>query len=304
MLGRVALWVRAMRAPFFTASAMSVVVGAACARYFESAWDWPRFAASLAGVVALHAGANLANDYYDHLSGNDWINRWHNAFSGGSRMIQDGLIPPRRILLAAMVCFAVAAALGAWLEAQVGGWQIPVLAAAGLLLGFLYTATPAKLSYRGLGEGAIFAAFGPLVTMGTYYVQTGRITGAAFWCGVPAGILVMLILVVNEFPDYEADAGAGKRTAVVALGRGRALALVAAAYAAAYGAVAGLAATGAAPAASLWVFVSLPGAAFAVRRIRRHAEDPPGLVAASAAGVLTHLVFCAILAGAYLAAKR
>jgi 1,4-dihydroxy-2-naphthoate octaprenyltransferase len=161
-----------------------------------------------------------------------------------------------------------------------------------------------KLSYRGMGEAAIFVAFGPLATMGAYFVQAGRITGAAFWCGVPAGLLVMLILVVNEFPDWEADAAAGKRTIVVAMGRRRALIFTAAAYAAAYAAAVGLVGRGMAPTGALGVLATAPVAVFAVARIRRYAEEPPRLVAASAAGVLTHLAFCAILAAAYVASRR
>ena len=295
----VRLYLRAMRAPFFTASGMSVMVGAACAWHFGAPRDYVALAVSLVGVIALQAGANLANDYYDHLSRNDEVNRWYGPFSGGSRVIQDGLLPAKSMLAAAGAAFAIAMCAMGYLLATRGGWPIPVLALAGLVIGFLYTADPVRLAYHGLGEAAIFVAFGPLTTMGAYYVQAGRIDEAAFWSGVPPGLLVALILIVNEFPDFEADSSVAKNNLIVLLGLERGVALVAAVYVLAYATVAWMVASGLAPAPALLALATLPAALFVAVRLRRCRLVPPRLQASSAAHVATHLAFCLILAVAY-----
>lgn len=297
---RTLLWIKALRAPFFTASGMSAVVGSAAAWSDGSPRDYTAFAFTVTGVVALHAGANLANDYYDHLSGNDAANKYFNPFSGGSRLIQNRLMPPRHILAGSAVSFAVAALCAAYLLLTRWGWEIPLLGCLGLLLGFLYTAAPVKLSYRGLGEAAIFAAFGPLATAGSYFVQAGHITATAVGCGVPVGILVALILLVNEFPDREADGAAGKRTLIVRLGLDRGLLLCAVLYALAFAAAVALVWAGLAPRWTYIVLAALPLPAFALLHLSRHSSSPGRLVPSSAAGVLTHLAFSALMALSYL----
>jgi 1,4-dihydroxy-2-naphthoate octaprenyltransferase len=311
-VGRLIIWLKALRAPFFTASAMSVVAGAGVVAWTGSTRltaggatvNVAAFVITLVGVVALHAGANLTNDYFDHLSGNDAGNLYFNQFSGGSRVIQEGLIPARKILRAAVTAFVIAFLCGAALWVDRGGWAMPVLGFAGLFGGYLYTAPTIKLAYRGAGEAVVGLTFGPLVTMGTYSVQRFSVTWEAFWCGVPIGILVALILLVNEFPDYEADKAAGKRTLIVRLGRTAGVPLCAALYAAVYGCTIYLAAAGRMPKGALWTLVTLPGAAFVVAWMWRHRYSPRQLVASSAAGVLTHLAYAVVLSAAYFLSAR
>jgi 1,4-dihydroxy-2-naphthoate octaprenyltransferase len=300
--GRTLIWLRAVRAPFFTASAMSVIVGSAAAWAAGAPVRVVSFILALVGVVALHAGGNLANDYYDHLSGNDEANVHFGPFSGGSRMIQNGLVPASHVLRAALAAFAVSLFCAVVLWLPRGGWQIPVLGLSGLAAGFLYTAPSSKLAYRGAGELVVGAAFGPLATMGAYYIQAGGITAGSFWCGVPVGLLVALILLLNEFPDVDADRLAGKRTLIVRLGLTRGVALCAILYATAYAVTAATVAAGLAPRGTYWVFATIPMPAFAIAHLWRHRFSPPNLAASSAVGILTHLVYSAILAAAYLLA--
>ena len=73
---------------------------------------------------------------------------------------------------------------------------------------------------RGWGEAVIFIAFGPLVTLGTYYVMSGSLSWPAFAIGVPQGFFIAGVIWINQFPDYEADRRANKRNLVVKLGPG------------------------------------------------------------------------------------
>jgi len=98
---RLAIWLQELRAPFFTASLIPVLVGTALAYYTTHLFNTLLFILAALGTVALHAGANMANDYFDHASRNDWLNKNPTPFSGGSQLIQQGLLSPTSILIAA-----------------------------------------------------------------------------------------------------------------------------------------------------------------------------------------------------------
>ena len=66
--------------------------------------------------------------------------------------------------------------------------------------------------HRGLGELAVFAGFGPIMTLGAYFVQAREYAWEPFLISIPVGILIALVLYVNEVPDRPGDAAAGKRT--------------------------------------------------------------------------------------------
>jgi 1,4-dihydroxy-2-naphthoate octaprenyltransferase len=88
----------------------------------------------------------------------------------------------------------------------------------GLLGGFFYTATPVKLGYRCIGELVIALLFGLFPVYGSYYLQTGLIDAIPLLPACVVGILIFLVIFVNEFPDLQADAAVNKRTLVVRLG--------------------------------------------------------------------------------------
>ncbi|RKY02040.1 1,4-dihydroxy-2-naphthoate octaprenyltransferase [Candidatus Poribacteria bacterium] len=215
-------WIRAFRAPFFTASIVPVLLGAAVAYARTGTVRLADLLLTLSGVVALHAGTNLANDYFDHLSGNDWVNRNHGPFNGGSRVIQEGLIRPGSILIASLCCFALGCAIGLYLNWKLPGNVVLFLGLIGVISGFFYTAAPIRFGYRGIGEPLVGLNFGVLVVLGSYYVQTGRLAWEPVIASIPVSLLIAAVLWVNELPDYEADAAVGKRTMVVRLGVRRA----------------------------------------------------------------------------------
>ncbi len=126
-------------------------------------------------MMALHAGANIANDYFDSLSGNDWANKNVTPFSGGRQFIQQNILSPKATLAASLFCLALGALLGLVILYLTHSWFILILGLIGLLGGFFYTAPPVKLGYRGVGEIAIAFLFGILPVYGSYYLQTGAI---------------------------------------------------------------------------------------------------------------------------------
>jgi 1,4-dihydroxy-2-naphthoate octaprenyltransferase len=231
VVNRLRLWVRAVRAPFFTATLVPVLLGAVIANADlveggqAAMWSWKIFWLALLGAILAQAGTNLANDFGDHSTRNDEYNKVPSPFNGGSRVIQAGLLAPWKVLFAALLCFATTIGIGLYLNALIGGGPLastPLLwtGVAGCVLGVAYTLGPLRLSYRGLGEIAIAVGFGPVIVLGTHYVLSAGAISQWHWgrplcASLPIAVFAMLIIWVNQFQDAPADARANKRTWVV-----------------------------------------------------------------------------------------
>lgn len=215
-------WLFIMRAPFLTVTIVSVLLGAIIAPWLVKGTniDIGLLLLTLLGASLAHLGVNTANDYFDWKSDADNINTdYIIPFSGGSRMIQLGVISPQGMLRTSLVLFGLGALVGAYLATALGIWpQVAILALAGAALGFLYTAPPVRLAARGLGEIAIALAYGPLLVAGATLIQTGTLEPWALLVGMPTGLLTAEVVWINQFPDVVADAASGKRTLVVRLG--------------------------------------------------------------------------------------
>ena len=144
---------------------------------------------------------------FDSVQGADDANVTPTQFSGGSRVIQYGLVSLRQMATLATVFYVAAALVGLVLLATRGSLALLVIGVVGFIVSLGYTAPPLKFVYRGLGEIAVALGFGPLMLLGAYVVQTG---GALAWepfvASIPIALLVALILYVNEIPDRRGDA--------------------------------------------------------------------------------------------------
>ena len=167
-------------------------------------------------MAGLHLGANLINDYYDSF-GSDPLNRNVTPFSGGSRVIQNRELDADIVKTLAYFFLAVGAVCGLALIYAGRAW-VAVFGSLGLLAGFCYSASPVALMSLGLGEFLIFLAFGPLLSLGAYYVQTDKLAPVGAAVGLPLAFLITAIIWINEFPDLEADVAAAKRHLVSRLG--------------------------------------------------------------------------------------
>lgn len=212
----VALYFAATRPPFLLVTLGACAVGLASA---SRAGPVDPLLALVTCVFALvaHAGANVLNDYYDSRSGNDVANTGRlYPFTGGSRFIQNGLLTERATLAFGLALFAATVAAGLWLMSVVGPGLF-AFGAAGLLVGWAYSAPPLRLNSRGVGEACIWLAWA-LVAAGAHYVQARSASGAPWIAAGGYALLVTNVLLINEFPDASADAAVGKRHLVVRLG--------------------------------------------------------------------------------------
>jgi 1,4-dihydroxy-2-naphthoate octaprenyltransferase len=208
-----------LRAPFLTAGIISVLVGTAAAKTSGANINVTEFFLVLAGFICLHLGANVVNDFFDNEGGTDAVNReFVFPFTGGSRLIQTGVLKPAEVLIEGLLLYLIAGMLFLPLVIAHGN-LVTGLFLFGLVSGMFYTAPPFRWAHRGLGELMIFLNFGPVVVFTSWYVQTGMLSLAPVIISLPVGFLVTAILDINEFPDFEADRETGKKNLVVRMGR-------------------------------------------------------------------------------------
>jgi 1,4-dihydroxy-2-naphthoate octaprenyltransferase len=264
-----------------------VLVGTAIAAQDE--FDWLLFVLALAGSVAIHAGTNLVNDYFDHMKGTD------NAESlGQSGVIQQRLLSPRAVLAGGIAAFAVGAAIGLTI-AMMTGWPVLALGVASVLAGYFYTASPFSLAYRGLGEVVVFVFMGPVIVMGAYFVQTEAFAWEAFFASVPIGLLVAAILHANNVRDIENDRRNNKWTLAALAGRPLADYEFIALTLGGYIIIVVMTVTGAAPWPILATLLTLPLALRLVRvEMKTTSSRALNIVLAQTAGL--HMLFGALLA--------
>ena len=205
-------WILAVRPKTLWAGVAPVVVGTAMA-YEAQLHHWPSAFIALLCSLLIQIGTNLANDYFDCRKGADTPQR-----QGPLRVTQAGVIPPRTMILAIILVFALAC-LGGLALIWRGGWPIVLIGSLCVLSGVLYTGGPYPLGYMGLGDLFVLIFFGPVAVGGTYYAQALEIEPVILLAGFGPGLLTTAILTVNNLRDLEEDRSTGKRTLAVRLGK-------------------------------------------------------------------------------------
>lgn len=298
---KIALWTRAMRAPFFQAAIIPVLVGTAVA-YHDGVFSWVLFLLTLVANAAVNAGTNLTNDYFDHLSQDDVINKNMTPFSGGSRVIQEGLLSPRAVLTGAFVSYSLAFVIALYLTLT-RGWLVMGIGLTGIILSYFYTATPLKFGYRGVGEALVGILLGPMAVLGAYYVQIQHLSWNALMASIPIGFLVAGILFINEFPDYEADKAVGKNHLIVLLGKARAVTGYIVILTGIYLSIIIPTILRLTPWFTLGALITLPMAGKAAMVARKNYDDPKAIVPAMASQIKLHLLVGVLLSLGFLIDK-
>ncbi|MDC0918147.1 1,4-dihydroxy-2-naphthoate octaprenyltransferase [Candidatus Marinimicrobia bacterium] len=215
-------WMTVVRAPFLTATIAPILLGSAIAYKQFGTFDWSIFWLVLLGAIFAQCGTNTINDYFDHKSRTDELNKLASPFNGGSRAIQSGLMTPANMLLVSILFFGFTIGIGLELNNLLFGdyFAMSVLMYLGLIgvfLGIMYTGF-LKLAYNGLGDLAVFIGFGPLMVYGAAYMQNQSVDPlTTLLFSIPVGIFIALVLFINCFQDYNADKAANKNSWVVRL---------------------------------------------------------------------------------------
>jgi 1,4-dihydroxy-2-naphthoate polyprenyltransferase len=246
---------------------------------------------TVSGIFALEIAKNASGEIHDFAADKLVRPEERTPFSGGKRVLVDGLLSPRETAMIAAAGYFVAAACGAAIvlfrEPAVLG-----LGVLGLACAYFYNAPPVRLSYRGLGEIAVAICYGPLIACGAYLVQRGTISLSVLILSIVLGFLIAAFLFVNEIPDRRADESAGKRTLVVRLGAGRAAVGFGGILAAAFAFLFALPLAGLPFGFALGVIAAVP-AFFAARDLKRNVSIPGASRSAQRLALVTFLVFAA-----------
>lgn len=287
---------RAFRLQFLPQGVLPVALGSAVAWAERGAFDAGFFVLALAGSACVQIGLTMLNDALDYVYGTDGLaTADKNPFSGGSGVLADGHLQPGEMLVVVALFYLAAAAIGAYLTLRVGigVFQMALL---GLFLSVFYSVKPLRLAYRGVGELAMLVGYGPTITLGAAYVQTGHFSAVAGLAGLAPGLLMWSMILVNEIPDYIEDTRADKRNLTVRLGPERVRWLYIASLSGVYVFIVVGIVGGAFPVWSLLALGSMPFALRSFRIVRQHYLDPKAMAPANWAMVVTYsstmLLFC------------
>ncbi len=213
-------WWRLSRIPFLSVGVLPLILG------FVLAWRWGYegplglYLLSSAAVILIMWMTYYLGEKND-LEG-DRINQMFNRFSGGSRVLVEGILPPWVPILLGYGCLVGACLVGIiiYLRYRTGPWTL-FLGALGIFFGYFYSEKPFQWSWRGLGELLIGFCYGWLPIATGFYLVTGFVCSEVYLLSIPVSLSIFNVILINEFPDEEADRAIGKRNLVVRFGKER-----------------------------------------------------------------------------------
>jgi len=209
--GKIKTWLRAVRPFSFTGSLIPVTLGAILS-IKQNRFELQYFILSVVAIVLLQASINLLSDHDDYENKVDTKGSY-----GSSGVILENLLSSKQVHEGGIFCLLVGSLIGFFLSYE-KGTLILILGLIGGLGGYSYTGKPLSLKYKGLGAPLVFLLFGPLMVIGSYYVQMQRVDMVAFYVSIPVGLLTTAIVHANDIRDILHDQKAGIKTLSILVG--------------------------------------------------------------------------------------
>jgi 1,4-dihydroxy-2-naphthoate polyprenyltransferase len=300
-------WMAQIRANFLVLAVFLVGIGLAVTWNYQSGapveFSFLHAAMIMTGVVLAHISVNLFNEYSDFRTRIDF-HTIRTPFSGGSGMLVTGKTKPRNVLFVAVLTLAIAFGIGVYFSI-VAHWSILLIAILGGLTIVLYTPL---LSRFMLGELFAGLMLGTLVVIGTFIAMTASpgmslseiVTTRLILISIPPGILTSLLLLINEFPDVEADRTGNRKHLVIRFGKQKAAWIYAFGIFLTFGIIISLPILGI---TSTWIYLALlplPLALNASFLAIKHNDDNKKITMAMGNNVITVLATDLLLAIAIL----
>ncbi len=295
----VSIWLQASRPFAYSASVIPVLVGALIAlAYFPGEINWALFPVAMIAGVMFHAGTNMISDYFDFRNGLDTKDSF-----GGSRVLVENLMEPRKLFIGGNICFAVGLALGIILIIY-RGETILLLGIIGLLGGWFYSGSPFGFKDVALGDFLVFTLMGPLMVIGSYFTVTGDFNMNVLYISLPVGFLVAAILHSNNLRDTMHDRKTKVKTMAMITGLMGAKTEYFALVIGAYVSVVVMVFTGTLAPWALLVFISVPQAVGNLKEIAAaRIESPEKIAMIDAKTAQHHMAFGLLLSLALVLTK-
>jgi 1,4-dihydroxy-2-naphthoate octaprenyltransferase len=290
------IWFLETRPQFLLLSVVLAFLGT-CIAWYDGYFHLGYALLAFVGLLLCHISVNVLNDYFDYRSGVD-LETKRTPFSGGSGILPAILLKPRQVFWFGLVSFLLAIPIGLYFVLTRGWLLLPLLLIAAICI-LIYTPFILKLRWP---EWAPGVGMGTLPVLGMYFVQTAAYTLPAIIAAIPSGILVHNLLLLNEFPDTEADERAGRKTLPITMGKARASIVYSILTLVVYLWIIGAVVAGQMPAFSLLALLTLPLAIKAIQGARKH-QDMTKLVPAMANNVLVVLLTQLLLGIGYILAR-
>ena len=291
-MAKVKTWLMEIRAPFLLVTLISVLVGVSVVVHESHPINALYLALALIGALLSHIAVNVFNEYFDYKSGVDF-KTMKTPFSGGSGVLPAGLLNPRSVFILGVVCIAAIIAIGGYFIYAQGPLIIPV-GVVGILTVYFYTTHMTRSPL--LCAVAPGLGFGPLMVMGTYFALTGTYSLAAGLASLVPAFLVSNLLLLNQFPDVEADASVSRRHFPITIGRERSSVIYAALIFAAYLALIIPALLRVLPYLALLGLVTLPLGVLVVMGVRRYHDQIERLIPVMGRNVILTLLLPMLMA--------
>ena len=275
-----------MRVPFLILTPACVVLGLATAIWTSGQVNWFHFVLVLIGALSAHVSVNIFNEYFDFKSGLD-ADTIRTPFSGGSGRLPESPEIAGPALIMAWMFFGITALIGLYFVFTIGSWLIP-LGLLGLLIIYFYTEWITRfpllcLIAPGLG-------FGILMVMGTDFVLTGQYSWTAFLASLVPFFLVNNLLLLNQFPDVEADQNVGRKHLPIKIGKEKSSWIYIVFLLLPYAVIVFGVITDYFPLSSLIGFLSLPLVILNSRGVLHHADNTEELIPFLGQNVIINLV--------------
>lgn len=211
------IWFLEPRPHYMFLPLVLILVGTGAAWYYTGELNLGFALLALLGLVLCHMSVNVLNDYFDFKSGVD-LKTIKTPFNGGSGMLPAGKLQPAQVLWYGLICLILAVPIGIYFT-MTQGWQLLPLLLLGAFCVLLYTTLILKNHFPEWSPGI---GLGLLPVLGAYFVQTGNYSIPAVVAAIPSGFLVLNLLLLNEFPDAEADIIGRKKTLPITIGKKKA----------------------------------------------------------------------------------
>ena len=219
-------WFILSRPPFHIVGILPFILGTFLAYKLTSVFNPEVFIIGVSGIIMIMLSTYHAGEYFDY-RGDIISSQMHQSkFAGGSRIFPSGKLPAAVSLWTSVITFIIAALIGIILQFAFNtGTYTLVLGAMGALPGFFYSTPPVRLVKRGIGEIFIGFCYGWLPVASAYYIQTGTINPIIHLLAIPIGLSIVNVILLNEFPDYEADKATDKKNLLCRIGKQKGIAL-------------------------------------------------------------------------------